>query len=185
MHRHASQFSQGPPPSGSAGRIDAQRPDATGRLPAEDFSAAQLKQAFQQQGLSVQEFLALAGAHTVCFLLSCFVLCWSCCLICHVSEVLGQWRQSYTFEDDCSIPATRQWCGCQVQSVKTGLHLATCANAQTPDFCTFILDFCCSFLFTFSKRETRRKRDFFFCAWNILAQLVPFEVKFIPILPWL
>lgn len=48
-----------------AGRIDAQRPDATGRLPAEDFSADQLKQAFQQQGLSVQEFLALAGAHTV------------------------------------------------------------------------------------------------------------------------
>lgn len=48
-----------------AGRIDAQKPDAPGRLPAEDFSADQLKQAFQQQGLSVQEFVALAGAHTV------------------------------------------------------------------------------------------------------------------------
>ena len=48
-----------------AGKIDAQKPDAPGRLPAEDFSAIQLKQAFHQQGLSVQEFVALAGAHTV------------------------------------------------------------------------------------------------------------------------
>lgn len=47
------------------GRVDAQKPDAPGRLPAEDFSADRLKQAFQQQGLSVQEFVALAGAHTV------------------------------------------------------------------------------------------------------------------------
>lgn len=75
MHTSVSCYSQGAPPSDAAGRIDAQKPDATGRLPAEDFSADQLKQAFQQQGLSVQEFLALAGAHTVCFLLSCFVLC--------------------------------------------------------------------------------------------------------------
>ncbi len=50
--------------SGS-GRVDAQKADATDRLPAEDFSADRLKQAFQQQGLSVQEFVALAGAHTV------------------------------------------------------------------------------------------------------------------------
>ena len=48
-----------------AGRIDARQADATGRLPAENFTADQLKQAFQQQGLSVQEFVALAGAHTV------------------------------------------------------------------------------------------------------------------------
>ena len=50
--------------SGS-GRVDAQKADATNWLPAEDFSADRLKQAFQQQGLSVQEFVALAGAHTV------------------------------------------------------------------------------------------------------------------------
>lgn len=48
-----------------AGRIDAKQADASGRLPAENFTADQLKQAFQQQGLSVQEFVALAGAHTV------------------------------------------------------------------------------------------------------------------------
>ncbi len=54
----------------AAGRVDAQVPDATGRLPAEDFSADQLKQAFRQQGLSVQEFIALAGAHTVSFVLA-------------------------------------------------------------------------------------------------------------------
>ena len=75
MHRSTSHYSQGTLASDAAGRVDAQKPDATGRLPAEDFSADQLKQAFQKQGLSVQEFLALAGAHTVWFLLSCFVLC--------------------------------------------------------------------------------------------------------------
>lgn len=48
----------------AAGRIDAQVPDATARLPAEDFSADQLKQAFQQQGLSVHELLgACWGPH--------------------------------------------------------------------------------------------------------------------------
>ena len=39
--------------------------------------------------------------------------------------------------------------GFQVQSVRTGLHLATGASAQTLDFCTFILDFCFSFLLHF------------------------------------
>ena len=56
--------------SGS-GRVDAQKADATNRLPAEDFSADRLKQAFQQQGLSVQEFVALAGAHTVRLFFKC------------------------------------------------------------------------------------------------------------------
>lgn len=55
----------GPLISVPVGRVDAQKPDATDRLPGENFSAAQLKQAFQQQGLTVQEFVALAGAHTL------------------------------------------------------------------------------------------------------------------------
>ncbi|DBA86813.1 TPA: hypothetical protein ACH3X2_005396 [Trebouxia sp. C0005] len=55
----------GPLISVPVGRVDAQKADATDRLPAEDFSADRLKQAFQQQGLSVQEFVALAGAHTL------------------------------------------------------------------------------------------------------------------------
>lgn len=48
-----------------AGRVDAKQADPVNRLPAESFSAQQLKQAFEAQSLSVQEFVALAGAHTV------------------------------------------------------------------------------------------------------------------------
>lgn len=64
----------------NTGRVDAQKPDATDRLPGENFSAAQLKQAFQQQGLTVQEFVALAGAHTVSSQLTGFCTIYhSCC----------------------------------------------------------------------------------------------------------
>ncbi|GLC57294.1 hypothetical protein PLESTB_001208700 [Pleodorina starrii] len=43
----------------------AASPDPPGRMPAEDFTAAQLKANFASKGFSVQEMVALSGAHTL------------------------------------------------------------------------------------------------------------------------
>ncbi|CAM9002961.1 unnamed protein product [Rhodiola kirilowii] len=47
------------------GRLDAMEADPEGRLPEETLDAASLKQCFQQKGFSVQELVALSGAHTL------------------------------------------------------------------------------------------------------------------------
>ncbi|GFR50939.1 hypothetical protein Agub_g13259 [Astrephomene gubernaculifera] len=47
------------------GRPVAAGADPAGRMPGETFSAEQLKAAFADKGLSVQEMVALSGAHTL------------------------------------------------------------------------------------------------------------------------
>lgn len=47
------------------GRVDADVPDPEGRMPLEDYSAGRLKEVFTRGGYTVQEFVALSGAHTV------------------------------------------------------------------------------------------------------------------------
>ncbi|KAL9677437.1 hypothetical protein QQ045_005667 [Rhodiola kirilowii] len=47
------------------GRLDAMEADPEGKLPEETLDAASLKQCFQQKGFSVQELVALSGAHTL------------------------------------------------------------------------------------------------------------------------
>ncbi len=48
-----------------AGRRDADAADPVGRMPAETLTAEQLRSAFAAKGISVQELVALSGAHTV------------------------------------------------------------------------------------------------------------------------
>ncbi|GIL56243.1 hypothetical protein Vafri_11678 [Volvox africanus] len=47
------------------GRPVASSPDPPGRMPGENFSAEQLKANFAEKGFSVQEMVALSGAHTL------------------------------------------------------------------------------------------------------------------------
>lgn len=47
------------------GRLDVAQPDPEGRMPLEDYSAGRLKDVFRRGGYTVQEFVALSGAHTV------------------------------------------------------------------------------------------------------------------------
>eukprot|EP00898_Chlorokybus_atmophyticus_P008447 jgi/Chlat1/8603/Chrsp86S07999 len=49
------------------GRVDAQASDADGRMPGENWTAAQLKSHFAAQGFSTRELVALLGAHTIGF----------------------------------------------------------------------------------------------------------------------
>jgi L-ascorbate peroxidase len=47
------------------GRQDTKSPDPDGELPAESLNASDLKECFQRKGFSVQELVALSGAHTL------------------------------------------------------------------------------------------------------------------------
>jgi len=47
------------------GRLDVAEADPEGRMPLEDYSAGRLKDVFRRGGYTVQEFVALSGAHTV------------------------------------------------------------------------------------------------------------------------
>ncbi|EXB40138.1 Putative L-ascorbate peroxidase 6 [Morus notabilis] len=47
------------------GRLDSTEPDPEGKLPQETQNASALKQGFQRKGLSVQDLVALSGAHTL------------------------------------------------------------------------------------------------------------------------
>lgn len=47
------------------GRVDAVQGDPTGRLPSENATPAELKAYFGRMGISVQEMVALCGAHTL------------------------------------------------------------------------------------------------------------------------
>nr|QGP73784.1 L-ascorbate peroxidase-like [Sedum alfredii] len=47
------------------GRMDSMEADPEGKLPEETLDASSLKQCFQQKGFSVQELVALSGAHTL------------------------------------------------------------------------------------------------------------------------
>ncbi|XP_051151176.1 putative L-ascorbate peroxidase 6 isoform X2 [Andrographis paniculata] len=47
------------------GRIDAKVPDPDGRLPQESLDASTMKQFFKKKGFSIQELVALSGAHTL------------------------------------------------------------------------------------------------------------------------
>lgn len=62
---YAVQVCGGPVIRLKVGRTDAAAADPPGRMPAETFSAAQLKQTFADKGFSVRELVALSGAHTL------------------------------------------------------------------------------------------------------------------------
>lgn len=62
---HAVALCGGPRMTIRYGRLDATKQDPHDRLPAEDLSAAALKDNFHAKGLSTQEFVALSGAHTL------------------------------------------------------------------------------------------------------------------------
>ncbi|XVE71185.1 hypothetical protein DITRI_Ditri10aG0130500 [Diplodiscus trichospermus] len=47
------------------GRLDSLEPDPEGKLPQESLDASGLKQCFQRKGFSIQELVALSGAHTL------------------------------------------------------------------------------------------------------------------------
>ncbi|CAI9096651.1 OLC1v1032845C1 [Oldenlandia corymbosa var. corymbosa] len=56
---------EGPTISVQLGRMDSLVPDPEGKLPEESLDAPALKQCFQNKGFSVQELVALSGAHTL------------------------------------------------------------------------------------------------------------------------
>ncbi|EPS62370.1 hypothetical protein M569_12421, partial [Genlisea aurea] len=55
----------GPNISLRLGRIDTVSPDPEGKLPDESLDAAAMKRSFRRKGFSVQELVALSGAHTL------------------------------------------------------------------------------------------------------------------------
>lgn len=55
----------GPNISIKLGRQDTKSPDPDGELPEESLNASGLKECFQRKGFSVQELVALSGAHTL------------------------------------------------------------------------------------------------------------------------
>ncbi|KAL1210357.1 putative L-ascorbate peroxidase 6 [Cardamine amara subsp. amara] len=47
------------------GRLDSMQPDPEGKMPPETLNASGLKECFKRKGFSIQELVALSGAHTL------------------------------------------------------------------------------------------------------------------------
>lgn len=62
---HAVAICGGPQIDVAVGRVDAAGPDPEGRMVSEKAGAAALVANFAEKGLSVQELVALSGAHTL------------------------------------------------------------------------------------------------------------------------
>ena len=62
---YAVEITGGPVIEVPLGRIDADKADPEGRMPGESLTGAEQRDAFGAMGMSTQEMVALAGAHTI------------------------------------------------------------------------------------------------------------------------